>query len=170
MPRAVITTGYQRYVDPRAHCSVPKSLFPDLPRLMDEKIMYNANNILGYYLGYSKSLKTSGLKINAFWKYCTVPVLRTAHRKWKETKQEPGTTGPGNMLGCCLVSFHFLWAILSMSTVNHGRKGQMPLKAISISYLIILDSRSSSSNPGSAALKRTTCTECHSTLNLASTL
>ena len=27
-----------------------------------------------------------------------------AHRKWKETKQEPGTAGPGNMLGCCLLS------------------------------------------------------------------
>ena len=40
-----------------------------------------------------------------------------AHRIWKETKQEPGTARPGNMLGCCLVSFHFLWAILSTSTV-----------------------------------------------------
>ena len=30
---------------------------------------------------------------------------------WKEIKQEPGTAGPGNMLGCCLLSFHFLWAI-----------------------------------------------------------
>ena len=34
-----------------------------------------------------------------------------AHRKWKEIKQQPGTAGPGNMLGCCLLSFHFLWAI-----------------------------------------------------------
>ena len=30
----------------------------------------------------------------------------------KETKQQPGTAGPGNMIGCCLVYFHFLWAIL----------------------------------------------------------
>ena len=30
-----------------------------------------------------------------------------AHRKWKEIKQQPGTVGPGNMLGYCLVSFHF---------------------------------------------------------------
>ena len=30
-----------------------------------------------------------------------------AHRKLKETKQQPGTAGPANMLGCCLVSFHF---------------------------------------------------------------
>ena len=44
-------------------------------------------------------------------------VLRMAHREWKETKQEPGTARPGNMLGCCLISFHFLWAILSRSTV-----------------------------------------------------
>ena len=31
-----------------------------------------------------------------------------AYRKWKETKQLPGTAGPGNMLGCCLISFHYL--------------------------------------------------------------
>ena len=34
-----------------------------------------------------------------------------AHRKWKEAKQLPGTAGPGNILGCCLISFHLLWAI-----------------------------------------------------------
>ena len=50
---------------------------------------------------------------------CTVLVLRIAHRIWKETKQRPGTAGPDNMIGCCLVSFHFLWAILSTSTVMH---------------------------------------------------
>ena len=47
----------------------------------------------------------------------TVLVLRIAHRKWKETKQEPDTAGTGNMLGCSLVYFHFLWVILSTSTV-----------------------------------------------------
>ena len=47
----------------------------------------------------------------------TVLVLKMAHRIWKKTKQEPGTAGPGNMLGCCLVSFRFLSAILSTSTV-----------------------------------------------------
>ena len=47
----------------------------------------------------------------------TVLVLRMAHRILKETKQEPGTAEPDNMLGCCLVSFHFLWAILSTSSV-----------------------------------------------------
>ena len=34
-----------------------------------------------------------------------------AHRKWKEAKQLPGTAGPGNMVGCSLISFHFLLAI-----------------------------------------------------------
>ena len=49
--------------------------------------------------------------------YSTVLVLRMAHRKWKETKQQPSMlTGPG-VPGCCLVSFHILWAILSTSTV-----------------------------------------------------
>ena len=49
--------------------------------------------------------------------FSTALVLRMAHMIWKETKQQPDTAGPGNMLGCCLVSFHFLWAILSTSTV-----------------------------------------------------
>ena len=40
-----------------------------------------------------------------------------AHRKWKETKLQPGTAGPGNVLCCCLVSFHFLWAILCPQAV-----------------------------------------------------
>ena len=39
------------------------------------------------------------------------------HRKWKVTKPQPGTAGPGNMLGCCLISFHFLWGKLSTCTV-----------------------------------------------------
>ena len=51
-------------------------------------------------------------------------MLRIAHRIWKETKQEPGTAGPGNMLGSCLISFHFLWAILSTSTVYFLCRGK----------------------------------------------
>ena len=37
-----------------------------------------------------------------------------SHRKWKETKQQPGTAGPGNILGCCLVSLCFLCDIHSV--------------------------------------------------------
>ena len=43
---------------------------------------------------------------------------RMAHRKWKETKQQPGTAGPGNILGCCLVSLHFLCDVLSIRPVQ----------------------------------------------------
>ena len=43
---------------------------------------------------------------------------RIAYRKWKEIKLQPGTGGPGNMLGSCLVSFHFLWAILCPQAVH----------------------------------------------------
>ena len=42
-----------------------------------------------------------------------------AHKKWKETKQQPVAAGPGNMLGSCLVSFHFLWAILCPQDCNN---------------------------------------------------
>ena len=45
-------------------------------------------------------------------------MLRMAHRKWIETEQQTGTAEPGNMLGCCLNYFHFLWAILKTSTVQ----------------------------------------------------
>ena len=53
----------------------------------------------------------------------TVLVLRKAQRKWKDTKQHPGTAGPGNMLGCCLISFHFLWVIHPIRPVKSGRDG-----------------------------------------------
>ena len=42
------------------------------------------------------------------------------HRKRKETKQQPGTAGQGNILGFCLVSFHFLWAIHPIRPVTVG--------------------------------------------------
>ena len=45
-----------------------------------------------------------------------------AHRKWKEAKQLPGTAVPGNMLGCCLISFHFLWAIHPIRPVHLARE------------------------------------------------
>ena len=46
----------------------------------------------------------------------TVLVLRMAHRKWKEIKQQPSMLScPA---GCRLVSFHILWANLSTSTVQ----------------------------------------------------
>ena len=64
--------------------------------------------------------KVRGSLINRSCTYSlyTVLVLRMAQRKRKDTKQQPGTAEPGNMLGCCLISFHSLWAILSTSTVH----------------------------------------------------
>ena len=52
------------------------------------------------------------------WGGITVCGHRMAYRKWKETNVQPGTAGPGNMLGCSLVSFHFLWAILCPQAVG----------------------------------------------------
>ena len=49
---------------------------------------------------------------------CTACGNRMVHRKWKETKLQPGTAGPGNMLGSCLFSFHFLLAILCRQAVQ----------------------------------------------------
>ena len=37
--------------------------------------------------------------------------------KWKEIKQQPNMLPGPAVPGSCLVSFHFLWAILSTSTV-----------------------------------------------------
>ena len=50
-----------------------------------------------------------------------------AHRKWIETKQLPDTAGPGNMLGCCLTSFHFLWAILRPQAVVENASSSQKL-------------------------------------------
>ena len=47
----------------------------------------------------------------------TVRVDSLPHRKLREIQQQPGTAGPGNMLGCCLIYFHFLWGKLSTRTV-----------------------------------------------------
>ena len=47
----------------------------------------------------------------------TVLVLRMAHRQLKEIKQQPSMLLVLALPGSCLVSFHFLWAILSTSTV-----------------------------------------------------
>ena len=44
-------------------------------------------------------------------------VLRMVHRKLKESKQQPSMWPGPAVPGCCLVSFHILWAILSTSTV-----------------------------------------------------
>ena len=52
---------------------------------------------------------------------CTACGHRMANRKWKGTKQLPGTAGPVNMLGSCLVSFYFLWAILCPQAVLQFR-------------------------------------------------
>ena len=51
--------------------------------------------------------------------FCTACEHRIAHRKWKETKQQPGTAGPGNMLGWCLLSLHFLCYILCSHSVPY---------------------------------------------------
>ena len=52
---------------------------------------------------------------------------RMAHRKWKETKLQPGTAGTGNMLGCCLVSLHFLRYILYPQAVQASYSIGIPL-------------------------------------------
>ena len=49
----------------------------------------------------------------------TFRVLRMAHRKWKETKQQPILLPGPAVPGCSLVSFHFLWAILCPQAVRH---------------------------------------------------
>ena len=51
---------------------------------------------------------------------CTLLVCRMPHRR--ETKLQPSRAKSGYQLSCCLLSHHFLWGILCMSTVvnSHG--------------------------------------------------
>ena len=59
----------------------------------------------------------------------TVLVLRMAHRKWKETMQQPSMLPGPAVPGCSLVSFHFMWAILCPQTVTY-----LNLMCINASY------------------------------------
>ena len=52
-------------------------------------------------------------------------VLRMSHRKWKETKQQPSMLLGAAVPGCCLVSFHILWVILSTSTIDIRRQARI---------------------------------------------
>ena len=64
------------------------------------------------------------MKAQTFVVSTTVRVDSLPHRKWKAIKQQPGTAGPGNMLGCCLIYFHFRWGKLSMLTVVNSLQMQ----------------------------------------------
>ena len=63
-----------------------------------------------------------------------------AYRKWKETKVNPGTARPGNMLWCSLVSFHFLWAILCPQAVQYCDISYCNISYCNISYCHIVNS------------------------------
>ena len=49
---------------------------------------------------------------------CTGWTEWMSHRKLKETKQQPGTARPANILGCCLVYLCFLCDIHSIHSVT----------------------------------------------------
>ena len=88
----------------------------------EEKLIFEEKRKLLFFLLYWQIwcevlFVTMGRSQWTFLEENTVLVLRMAHRIWKETKQQPNTAGPGNMLDCCLVSFLSLWDILSTSTV-----------------------------------------------------
>ena len=61
------------------------------------------------------------MKTNRNRECCTEWMEWMSHRKQKETKQQPGTAGPGNMLGCCLVSLHFLCDIHFIHPVQRAK-------------------------------------------------
>ena len=49
--------------------------------------------------------------LNFFIHLCTGRMGWKVHRKWKEIKQQPSMLPGPAVPGCCLISFHFLWAI-----------------------------------------------------------
>ena len=50
-------------------------------------------------VGIAKKEKRILFNLNWTYANCAVLVLRMAQRKWKDTKQQPCTAGPGNMIG-----------------------------------------------------------------------
>ena len=118
IPNRLTESLIPRHLTPYSHANLLKNCF--------EKI----------YLGTSHiwiRIRITTPNLNLF----TELLHRMWYRKWRETKQEPGTAGPGNMLGSCLVSLHFLWAILSTSTVvlfSIVTLGSSPFSFISSAY------------------------------------
>ena len=81
-------------------------------------------NLIGGDTAFSR-MGSSAVKLhsirNMFGKSrfnCTECMEWMSHRKWKETKQQPGTAGPGDILLCCLVSLFFLCDIHSIHSVQ----------------------------------------------------
>ena len=77
----------------------------------ENKGIFKSLSIHGTYSQISVVLE---LTIQPFIQPLRITVCghRMAQRKWKETKHQTGTAGPGTIFGCYLVSIHFLWAIL----------------------------------------------------------
>ena len=91
-------------------------------------LWYGSSMSDSFCLGSSKSGRigmlcrqhggTPKAKSTKYMSHCTACGHRIAHRKWKDTKLQPGIAGPGNRLGCCFISFHFLRAILCPQAVG----------------------------------------------------
>ena len=83
------------------------------------------------------------------------------HRKRKETKQQPDTAEQGNMIGCCLNSFHFLWGKLSMLTVQGtGYQGGSQHVPKTLVLALIFPKEITRLKGGSYKVALTTYTEC----------
>ena len=68
-----------------------------------------------------------GLAASISDKNCTEWMECMSHRQWKETKQQPGTAGQGNILGCCLVSSCFLCDIHPECETPLAKRGYMDM-------------------------------------------
>ena len=97
----------------------------------------NSSRSLGCVMLRGREFSCRFGKIHAFSRFrvlypaggtYTVLVLRMTHRKWRETKQQPIMLPGPAVPGGCLVSFHFLWAILSTSTVYWLQVGSKKLE------------------------------------------
>ena len=108
---------------------------------MTHKMLWHLSRFLA---GAGRSARPLAWKKRGFAPFYTRQKYRTtacghriAHRKWKETKLQPGTAGPGNMLGCCTISFHFRWAILCPQAVERGEARTRQKQTDMLSIIII---------------------------------
>ena len=69
----------------------------------------------------SANIAEQGKQWTRRWAY-TVFVLRMAHRKWKEFKQQPSMLTVPAVPGYSLVSFHFLWATWALALYRGKQK------------------------------------------------
>ena len=96
--------------------SISKSLLQCKICIYKKPIIYPGYRRFAARQGQAEKARNLRQEVNSFPVQCSCSGRPTGNGK-KETKQQPSMLHGPAVPGSCLVSFHILWAILSMCTV-----------------------------------------------------